>query len=95
MLACGFTNNTKTTNELDLNSVKNNFLRRIEFAVDDIVLAHAEANWQGNMYLTGRPIVSAANCASQSNAGLDRGLIWIEKAIAQNKSFPKLMIDDK
>ena len=44
MLACGFTNNTKTTNELDLNSVKNNFLRRIEFAVDDIVLAHAEAN---------------------------------------------------
>ncbi len=71
---------------------KKRFPFRIEFAVDEIVLANARNElrsvtgfgWQGYM--------SAARYCVQKNINHDEALVWINKAIANTKNFNTVLV---
>jgi hypothetical protein len=87
-----FINITNTATDLVLNWEKKQFPVKIEFAVNEIVMANAVEelkgpagfNWQGPM--------SAANYALQNNIELDKGLAWANTAVKQNRSFATLRV---
>ena len=92
MLTYDFISTTKNSAELVLNWEKKQFPVKIEYPTDELVVANAGEelksvtgfNWQG--------YASAANYTLQNKLHLDQGLVWIDKAIAQNKSFGTLNI---
>lgn len=90
LLTFDFVNLTKTTGELVLNWEKKQFPVRIEFAVDEIVMANATEELKGPTGFTPQGYTSAANYALQNNVNLEQGLVWIDRAIAQNRSFATL-----
>lgn len=90
LLTYAFDNLTKTSGELQLNWEKKQFPVKIEFAVDEIVMANATEELKSVTGFTWQGFASAANYALQNNINLEQGLIWIDRAIAQNKSFPTL-----
>jgi tetratricopeptide (TPR) repeat protein len=65
---------------------------KIEFDVDNIVLANAEEELKGPVGFNWQGFASAANYALQNKVNLQQGLTWIDKAIAQNKSFNTLSV---
>src|SRR5690606_5140923 len=85
-----FINLDKTSAELVLNWEKKQFPVRIEFAVDDIVMANAREeltnikgfNWQG--------WASAANYALSNKTNLEEALQWIDRAVTMNRNFATL-----
>jgi tetratricopeptide (TPR) repeat protein len=81
---------TKNSAELVLNWEKKQFPVKIEFAVDDIVLANAIEQLKGTVGFTAQGFSSAANYALQNKVGVDKALVWIDQAIAQNKNFNTL-----
>jgi tetratricopeptide (TPR) repeat protein len=83
---------TKNSGELVLNWEKKQFPVKIEFAVDELVMANAEAELKGPTGFAAQGFVSAANYALQNNINLDKGLVWIDQAIAINRNFPALNI---
>ncbi len=87
LLTYDFVNLTKTTGELVLNWEKKQFPVRIEFAVDEIVMANAEQELKGPAGFTPQGFTSAANYALQNNVNTDKALGWIDQAIAQNNTF--------
>ena len=92
LLTYDFGNITKNSAELELNWEKKQFPVTIEFAVDDIVMANAAEELKGPVGFNWQGFSSAANYALQNNVQLDKGLVWIDQAIAQNKSFATLNI---
>lgn len=90
LLTFDFINPTKTTAELVLNWEKKQFPVKIEFAVDDIVMANATEELKGVTGFTPQGYASAANYALQNKVNLEKGLAWIDQAIAQNKTFATL-----
>ena len=92
MLTYDFNNNTKTSSELVLNWEKKQFPVKIEFAVDDIVMANAEEELKGQLGFNWQGYASAANYALQNKVNYETALKWIDKAIAQNSSFATLSI---
>ncbi|MBK9985299.1 MAG: DUF2911 domain-containing protein [Saprospiraceae bacterium] len=90
LLTYDFINLTKNSGELVLNWENKQFPVKIEFAVDDIVMANATEelknvigfNWQG--------YASAANYALQNKINTDQAIKWIDQAIATNPSFNTL-----
>lgn len=92
LLTYDFINTTKTSAELVLNWEKKQFPVRIEFAVDDIVMANAAEELKGPVGFNWQGFSTAANYALQNNTNLDTALTWINKAIAQNNSFATLSI---
>ena len=90
LLTYDFINLTKNGGELVLNWEKKQFPVALEFAVDDIVLANAEAELKGPLGFNWQGYSSAANYALLNKTHLEKGLAWIENAIAQNKSYPTL-----
>lgn len=91
-LTYDFTNMTKTGAELVLNWEKKQFPVKIEFAVDEIVMANADAELKGPVGFAAQGFVSAANYALQNNVNTEQALKWIDQAIAQNRNFPALNI---
>jgi hypothetical protein len=91
-LTYDFVNMTKNGAELVLNWEKKQFPVKIEFAVDEIVMANADAELKGPTGFTAQGFVSAANYALQNNVNQEQALTWIDQAIAQNKNFPALNI---
>ena len=91
-LTYDFLSITKNSGELVLNWEKKQFPVKIEFAVDDIVLANATEQLKGTVGFTAQGFSSAANYALQNKAGVEKGLVWIDQAIAQNKTFNTLNI---
>ncbi len=89
-LTYDFTSMTKNGAELVLNWEKKQFPVKIELAVDEIVMANAEAELKGPMGFAPQGFVSAANYALQNKVNLDKAMVWIDQALAQNKSFPSL-----
>ncbi|HTD94764.1 MAG TPA: DUF2911 domain-containing protein [Chitinophagaceae bacterium] len=87
MLTYDFTNLTKTSGELDLNWEKKQFPVKIEYDVDNIVMANAEEELKGPVGFNWQGFATAANYALANKIDLDKGLVWIDKAIAQNNSF--------
>jgi len=90
MLTYDFINNTKNSSELVLNWEKKQIPVKIEFAVDDIVMANAVEELKGPTGFGWQGYASAANYSLQNKVDLDQGLAWIDQAIAINKSFATL-----
>ncbi len=92
MLTYDFINNMKNSSELVLNWEKKQFPVKIEFAVDDIVLANAEEELKGPAGFNWQGYASAANYAAQNKTNYEQALAWIDKAIAMNNSFSTLSV---
>ena len=94
-LTYDFINFDKNSTELVLNWEKKQFPVKIQFAVDDIVLANATEELKGPTGFSWQGYMSAANYAMQNKMQYDQALVWIDKAIAQNRSFSTLNVKSK
>ncbi len=92
LLTYDFINNTKTSSELVLNWEKKQFPVKLEFDVDNIVMANATEELKGPVGFNWQGFASAANYTFQNKVHLEQGLKWIDRAIAQNNSFATLSI---
>lgn len=92
MLTYDFINSTKNSSELVLNWEKKQFPVKIEFAVDDIVLANATEELKGPIGFNWQGFASAANYTLQNKTNYEQGLKWIDQAIAQNNAFATLSV---
>jgi hypothetical protein len=90
MLTFDFINMDKNSGELVLNWEKKQFPVKIQYAVDDIVMANAKEQLKGRVGFTWQGFASAANYAMQNKTHLEDGLKWIDQAIAQNRNFNTL-----
>ena len=90
LLTYDFINLTKNTGELVLNWEKKQFPVKIEFAVDEIVMANATEELKGPIGFSWQGYSSAAGYALKNKVHQDKGLAWIDQAIAQNKNFATL-----
>ncbi len=91
-LTFDFINLTKTSSELVLNWEKKQFPVKIEFAVDDIVMANAVEELKGPIGFGWQGFASAANYALQNKVNYDQAIKWIDQAIAQNRNFNTLNV---
>jgi hypothetical protein len=91
-LTYDFINADKTSAELVLNWEKKQFPVKVEFAVDDLVMANASEQLKGVVGFNWQGYASAANYALQNKTNTDQAMKWIDQAIAQNKSFNTLNI---
>ena len=87
LLTYDFINLTKNTGELVLNWEKKQFPVKLEFAVDEIVMANAEQELKGVVGFTPEGFTSAANYALENNVNHEKAMAWIDQAIAQNNTF--------
>lgn len=90
MLTYSFINVGRNSAELVLNWEKKQFPIKIEFAVDEIVMANAEEQLKGAMGFTWQGFNSAANYSLQNKINTERGLYYAERAVAFNKNFNTL-----
>ena len=92
LLTFDFINLTKTGGELVLNWEKKQFPLKLEFSVDEIVMANAAEELKGPIGFTPQGFSSAANYAMQNNVNHEKALAWIDQALAQNNNFNNLRI---
>jgi hypothetical protein len=92
LLTFDFQNLTKTSGELVLNWEKKQLPVKVEFAVDEIVMANAEEELKGPVGFTWQGYSSAANYALLNKTNYDKGLAWADQAIAGNRNFTNLRI---
>jgi hypothetical protein len=92
LLTYDFINLNKTSGELVLNWEKKQFPVKIEFAVDNIVLANATEQLKGTVGFSWQGYNSAANYALLNKVNLEQGLKWSEQAVNQNKNFATLNV---
>ncbi len=91
-LTYDFINLSRNAAELVLNWEKKQFPVKIEFAVDDIVMANAVQELKGPTGFTYQGYASAANYALQNNVNTQQATAWIDQAITQNRNFANLRI---
>ena len=92
LLTYDFENTTKTSAELVLNWEKKQFPVKIEFAVDDIVMANAAEELKGPIGFNWQGYASAADYAAQNKVNYEKASQWIDRALAQDSSFTTLAI---
>ncbi|HEU5291614.1 MAG TPA: DUF2911 domain-containing protein [Cyclobacteriaceae bacterium] len=92
LLTYDFTNLAKNSGELVLNWEKKQFPVKIEFAVDEIVMANADAELKGQKGFNPQGFISAANYALANDVNKEQALKWIDQAIAQNRNFNALNV---
>lgn len=92
LLTYDFINSTKNSSEMVLNWEKKQFPVKIEFDVDNIVMANAAEELKGTVGFTWQGYSSAANYALQNKVNYEQALKWIDQAIAQNSNFTTLSI---
>jgi hypothetical protein len=92
MLTYDFINDTKNSSELVLNWEKKQFPVKIEFDVDNIVLANAVEELKGQKGFSWQGYASAANYALQNKTNYEQALKWIDQAIGMNNSFSTLSV---
>lgn len=90
MLTYDFQGLTKTSAELDLNWEKKQFPVKIEFDVDNIVMANAVEELKGTVGFNWQGYASAANYALANKVHLPQAMTWIDRAIAANPNFNTL-----
>jgi hypothetical protein len=90
LLTYEFGNLTKNSGELLLSWEKKQLPVKIEFAVDNIIMANAAEELKGPVGFTWQGYTSAANYALQNNVNLEQALKWADQAITQNKNFATL-----
>jgi hypothetical protein len=91
-LTYDFINSDKNSAELVLNWEKKQFPVKIEFPVDEIVMANAKEELKSTTGFSWQGYSSAANYSLQNKVNMEQGLRWIEQAITQNKNFQTLQI---
>ncbi len=77
----------KNSGELVLDWEKKQFPVKIAFAVDEIVMANATEELKGTTGFNFLGPSSAANYAMNNGIALEKGLVWIDQAIAQSPTF--------
>ena len=87
MLTYEFINSKKNSSELALNWEKKQFPVKIEFDVDKIFMENADKELKGAVGFNANSFTAAANYSLQNKTDLDKGLEWIDKAIAGQKNF--------
>jgi tetratricopeptide (TPR) repeat protein len=92
LLTYDFINTAKNSAELVLNWEKKQFPVKIEFAVDDIVMANAAEELKGPAGFSWQGFTTAANYALQNKINYEQALKWIDQAIARNNSFATLSV---
>ena len=92
LLTFDFINLTKNSAELVLNWEKKQFPVKIEFAVDDIVMANAAEELKGMTGFTWQGYSSAANYALQNNMANETALGWADQAVNMNRNFNTLNV---
>jgi hypothetical protein len=92
LLTYDFINVTKNNAELVLNWEKKQFPVKVEFAVDDIVMANASEELKGPVGFNAQGFTSASNYALQNNVNLEQAVKWIDQAITQKRNFAGLQI---
>lgn len=92
LLTYEFINNTKNSVELVLNWEKKQFPVKIEFAVDDIVMANAAEELKNTAGFTWQGYAGAASYALQNHLDYDQALEWADRAVGMNKNFTSLMV---
>jgi Protein of unknown function (DUF2911) len=91
-LTYDFEHITKNSGELVLDWEKMQFPVKIEFAVDDIVMANAAAELKGAVGFNWQGFASAAAYALQNKVNYDQALTWIDRAIAIDANFTDLQV---
>ncbi|MCB0489287.1 MAG: DUF2911 domain-containing protein [Cyclobacteriaceae bacterium] len=86
-LTYDFINIDQNSAELVLNWEKKQFPVKVEFAVNDIVMANAAEELKGVKGFNWIGPNSAANYALQNNTHLEEGLKYANQAVAANNSF--------
>src|SRR6185369_10711860 len=79
LLTYDFINLTKTSAELVLNWEKKQFPVKIEFAVDEIVMANAKEELRSSTGFTIQGPISAARYSLTNNIELEQGLKWTDQ----------------
>jgi tetratricopeptide (TPR) repeat protein len=92
ILTYDFNNLTKNGAELLLSWEKKQLPVKIEFDVDNIVMANATEELKGPAGFTWQGYASAADYAVQNKVNYEQALTWINRAVAQNNSFATLRI---
>lgn len=92
LLTYDFINLTKNSGELVLNWEKKQFPVRIEFDVDNIVIANANEELKGPVGFTWQGFSSAANYSLQNKVHPELGIQWADRAIGMNKNFNTLIV---
>ena len=92
MLTYEFTDLTKNSANLVLRWEKKALPVKIEFEVDEIVMANAAEELKGPVGFNWQGFSTAANYALQNKTHFNDALTWIDRAIAQNRSFATLNI---
>jgi hypothetical protein len=90
MLTYDFQNLTKTSAELALNWEKKQFPVKIEFDVDNIVMANAIEELKGPVGFNWQGYASAANYALANKVNYDQAMRWIDHAILISPNFNTL-----
>jgi hypothetical protein len=91
MLSFDFINLTKNSGELVLNWEKKQFPVKVEFAVDELVIANAAEELKGPTGFGWQGYASAANYSMMNKVQPEMGLVWAERAVGMNKNFNTLM----
>ncbi|HEY4155422.1 MAG TPA: DUF2911 domain-containing protein [Puia sp.] len=92
LLTYDFENITRTGAELVLSWEKKQFPVKIEFAVDDIVMANAAEELKNTVGFSWQGYASAANYSLMNKVNPEQGLKWADLAVQQNNSFTTLSI---
>lgn len=92
MLTYDFINLNKNGGELVLNWEKKQFPVKIEFAVDEIVMANAAAELKGFKGFSPQGRISAANYALTNQVNQAQAIGWIDQVLANNKTFQAMNI---
>lgn len=91
-LTYDFINLNKNGAELVLNWEKKQFPVKIEFAVDEIVMANAAQELKGSTGFSPQGRITAANYALANKLNQEQAIGWIDQVIQTNKSFQSLNI---
>ncbi|MEO6133059.1 MAG: DUF2911 domain-containing protein, partial [Saprospiraceae bacterium] len=92
LLTYDFINMDKNSAELVMNWENNQFPVKIEFAVDDIVMANAMEELKGPAGFNWEGYNQAANYALQNKVSPAQGILWADQAIAQKRNYNTLMV---
>jgi len=91
-LTYDFINIDPNSAELVLNWEKKQFAVKVEFAVNEIVMANAAEELKSVTGFNFIGPLSAANYALQNNTHIEEGIKYADQAIAQNNSFNNIRV---
>lgn len=91
-LTYDFVNLNKNSGELVLNWEKKQFPVKIEFAVDELVMANAANELKGQKGFTPQGRISAANYALANRTNQEQAIAWIDQVLVNNKTFQAMNI---